>query len=113
MPKKYQSFAQQFYLHEASLLQRLGRDLRLLNWMLQTVRMWWKARSVRAEFERCRATNQPFYVDRFAGPAAATQNPAVRPGQSDGSHDESAGHAERAEMNTTRETASSVKQGGG
>jgi len=73
MPRKFQSFAEQFHLREASLWQRLGRDVRLFRWMIQTIRMWWKARPVRAEFERCRANGQAFYVDRFAGPPAAPQ----------------------------------------
>jgi len=79
MPKKFRSFAEQFYLHEASLWQRLDRDWRLFRWMIQTIRMWWKARPVRAEFERCRANGLPFYVDRFAGPPTARQPDLVAP----------------------------------
>ncbi len=66
----YQSFAQQFYLEDASLLCRASRNLRLLKWLLQSVLMWIRARQVRSEFEKCREDSQPFYVDRFSGPPA-------------------------------------------
>jgi len=71
MPRRFQSFGEQFYLAEASLWQRLERNWRLLKWMLLTMWNWWKARPVRAEFKRCRAAGEPFYVDRFAGPPPA------------------------------------------
>ncbi|MDZ4731528.1 MAG: hypothetical protein SH820_16480 [Xanthomonadales bacterium] len=93
MPKKYQTFAEQFYLEEASLLQRLGRDLRLLRWMAQTIRMWFKAKPFRAEFEHCRAVNQPFYVDRFAGPPA---EPASDPVDDSTSQNQPASRATQA-----------------
>jgi len=81
MPGKFQSFAEQFYLDEATLWKRLGRDLRLIRWMIQTICMWWKARPIRAEFERCRANGLPFYVDRFAGPPGVPPSapPSVLP----------------------------------
>jgi len=66
--KKYRTFARQFYLEEAGLPERLGRDLRLLKWMLQNILIWCRARKVRAEFRQCRERGEPFYVDRFAGP---------------------------------------------
>ena len=69
MSDKYRTFAQQFYLQEASWLQRLGRDLRLIKWLLMNILMWFKTRGVREEFEQCRTTGKAFYVDRFAGPA--------------------------------------------
>ena len=66
--KPYQSFAQQFYLEDDGWLARVSRNLRLLKWLLQSVLMWFRARHVRAEFERCREESSPFYVDRFSGP---------------------------------------------
>jgi hypothetical protein len=70
MSKEYKTFAEQFYVEEDSLGQRIRRDLRLLLWLLQNIINWFKSRKVRAEFERCRASGEPFYVDRFTGPPA-------------------------------------------
>ena len=64
------TFGEQFFLEEASLFERLGRDLRLLRFFVMTFVMWWKARKIRAEFRRCRATGEPFYVDRLAPPGS-------------------------------------------
>ena len=64
----YQSFADQFYLRESSLLERLQRDLRLAKFLLMTVIMWIRARKVRKEYARARLMREPFYVDRFAKP---------------------------------------------
>ena len=70
MKKQYKTFAEQFYLEEATFMQRLQRDYRLLLWLLQNILTWFKSRKVRAEFERCRENNETFYVDRFTGPPA-------------------------------------------
>lgn len=70
MKKKYKSFAEQFYLEEVSLMQRLHRDYRLILWLAQNILTWFKSRKVRAEFRHCRENNDTFYVDRFAGPPA-------------------------------------------
>ena len=69
MKKPYRTFAEQFCLEEATLLQRLERDFRLLKFMLMTVIGWAKAREIRKEFRECRESGQAFYVDRFAPPA--------------------------------------------
>ena len=68
MAKPYKSFSQQFCLEEASLLQRLGRDLRLLKFMFFTVIGWAKAKKIREEFRNARENGAAFYVDRFAPP---------------------------------------------
>jgi len=68
MNKDYKTFAEQFYLQESGFLQRRRREYRLLLWLLQNIVNWAKSRKVRAEFQRCRASDQPFYVDRFAAP---------------------------------------------
>lgn len=68
MSKEYKTFAQQFYLEEASFFERLGRDLRLVKWLLMNIVMWFKSRKIREEFESSRHTGNTFYVDRFAGP---------------------------------------------
>ncbi len=68
MKKEYKTFAEQFYLEEASFMQRRRRDYRLLLWLFQNIIIWIKSRKVRAEFQRCRASNETFYVDRFAAP---------------------------------------------
>jgi len=70
MKKRYQSFADQFHLENATLKQRISRDVRLIGWLLQAIRMWVKGRPVRAEFTRCQETGKPFYVDPFSGPPA-------------------------------------------
>ena len=73
MPKKYQSFAEQFYLEDASIWQRINRDWRLFKLLLGTTWMWaTKGKKMREEYRRCRETGKPFYVDRF--------DPANRPG---------------------------------
>ena len=70
MQKEYKTFAEQFYLEEAGFGQRIGRDIRLLRWLLQNIITWVKSRKIRAEFQRCRESGEPFYVDRFTGPPA-------------------------------------------
>ena len=66
MNKKYQSFAEQFYLEEASYLQRLKRDIKLLFFLFKTTWMWATGgRKMREEFDHCKETGEAFYVDRF------------------------------------------------
>jgi len=66
MAEPKQTFSSQYCLGEASWSQRLKRDLRLLWYLLQNIRTWAKARGLRKEFQRCRNTGEPFYVDRFS-----------------------------------------------
>ena len=68
MNKDYKSFADQFYLEEAGFLKRSQRNWKLLQWLFQNIVMWVKSRKIRAEFQRCRKSGEPFYVDHFAPP---------------------------------------------
>ena len=68
MKNEYKTFADQYYLEDAGFLERLVRDIRLLRFLLTTIVMWIKTRKVRLEYQRCRATGEPFYVDRFTPP---------------------------------------------
>ncbi len=68
MPKPYKTFSEQFCLEEATLFQRLGRDVRLLKFMFFTVIGWAKAKKIREEFKSARENGEAFYVDRFAPP---------------------------------------------
>ena len=70
MSKPPRTFAEDFYLEASTFMQRRRRDLRLISWLWGNVAMWYKARNVRREFERCRRTGEPFYVDRFTPPWA-------------------------------------------
>lgn len=72
MKSKYKSFADQYYLDEATFLERLWRDIRLLWFLFMNVVMWVKTRKVREEFRHCRENNQPFYVDRFTPPGSGS-----------------------------------------
>ena len=66
MSKKYQSFADQFYLEDASFFQRLKRDIKLLLFLAKTTWMWATGgKKMREEFDHSRQTGEPFYVDRF------------------------------------------------
>ena len=67
---KYKTFAEHYYLEEATFLERLKRDVRLLIFLFMNFVMWVKTRKVRAEFKRCRENNEPFYVDKFAPPGS-------------------------------------------
>ncbi len=68
MDKTQKTFAEQFYLEEAGFFRRLGRDIRLLVYLVMTIIMWVKAGKFRSEFRRCRAAGEPYYVDRFSSP---------------------------------------------
>ena len=69
MSQKPKTFAEQFYLEEATFSEKLRRDLRLVKWMWQFVMSWAKAAKIRREFQRCREeSGEPFYVDRFTPP---------------------------------------------
>jgi hypothetical protein len=66
MTRKYQSFAEQFYLEDASLLQRFRRDMKLLLFLFKTGWMWATGgNKMREEFHHSQESGEPFYVDRF------------------------------------------------
>jgi len=65
MTDRNHTFASRFCLREASLAKRIERDLRLALYLLGTINSWAKARKLRREFQRCRESGEPFYVDRF------------------------------------------------
>ena len=50
MSQKQKTFAELFYLEEATLLERLQRDIRLIKWMWQFIMSWAKATGIRREF---------------------------------------------------------------
>ena len=69
MSQKPKTFAEQFYLEEATFSEKLRRDLRLIRWMWQFVMNWAQAAKFRQEFQRSREeSGEPFYVDRFTPP---------------------------------------------
>ena len=66
MSKKYRSFADEFYLQDASFLTRLERDLRLIRFLVINTWMWaFAGKKMRQEFQQSQNNGEPFYVDRF------------------------------------------------
>ena len=58
------TFAQLFYLTDASIGQRIARDARLIKFLF---RMFWRwatlGRKVRARYRRCLETGETFWLD--------------------------------------------------
>lgn len=58
------TFAEMFYLEEATPWQRLGRNLRLARFIVWNIWMWATAgRRVRNAYRRACATGERFYID--------------------------------------------------
>ena len=70
MDKKPPTFAEQFYLTDATRWQRFKRDCRLLMWIASNFYMWFKTIKVRKAYAESQKNGEPFYVDRFTPPWA-------------------------------------------
>jgi len=58
------TFAKMFYLKDAGLDRRLGRDLRLLRHFFGMAKTYFTlGRKVRAEYRRCQATGETMWID--------------------------------------------------
>lgn len=75
MSDKPKTFAEQFYNREEGFVSRRRREFKLVVWLIQNIVLWFKSRKVRAEFEQCRKSGKPFYVDRFTPPWQKNETP--------------------------------------
>jgi hypothetical protein len=62
------TFDEQFFVHEASPLKRVWRDIRLLGFFATIVWRWlWQGGSVRRRYRQAEALGQVYYLDRHKG----------------------------------------------